>query len=55
MATGSAKPLTEMIINYISRGVKAAGKHSWKPCHVPIVYTFWAPQNPGALTAVKGM
>jgi hypothetical protein len=41
MVLGSAQPLTEIITNYISRGVKAAGEHSWQPYHVPIISKVW--------------
>ena len=37
--------------------VKVAGAQGWQPyhLHVPIVYKFWEPQTPGAVTGRSGL
>ena len=49
MALGSNQFLTEMSTRIISWGVKVASAKAGRLCHlhVPNVYKFWVPQNPG--------
>jgi hypothetical protein len=57
MAMELIQSLTEMRTRVISWGVNAAGAWGQLPCQIRllIVYKFWEPQTPVALTVCPGL